>query len=166
MSLVKFFDKVAEEEQVEAQPQAEEQPETPVKNEEQSEAPVEGEKELGEAVSNTVQAATLNAQVNKAINLAPVTAGKSNQILDPSTTPGGLKAQDVKDAVLQAIQVGQPDKILPFVKTIAEHHPDAINEVIKMVKIELHDGIMKKLIEEDAAVSITDQLNAMVGESQ
>jgi hypothetical protein len=32
-----------------------------------------------------------------------------------------------------------------------------------MVKVELHDGIMKKLIDEETAIKITDELNAMVG---
>ncbi len=98
--------------------------------------------------------------------VTPASGNKNNFFMDPSVTPGGLKAQDLKDAVAEALEVGQPDKILPFIKAIAQQYPDTVNEIIKMVKVELHDGIMKKLIEEDAAVSITDQLNAMVGESQ
>lgn len=118
---------------------------------------------IEEDVEAQNQNAEATAKVNEIINTNPVTGNKTNQSMDPSATPGGLRAQDVKDACSEAIQAGQAEKILPFVKAIASQYPEAINEVIKMVKVELHDGIMKKLIDEETAIKITDELNAMVG---
>lgn len=93
------------------------------------------------------------------------TGGKDNStVQDGNNNPGGLRAQDVKDAIAEAIEVGQSDKILPFIKQLAQQYPDTFKEVVKMVKVELQDGIMKKLIEPEKAVEISDQINAMIGE--
>lgn len=119
--------------------------------------------EVEEAVEAQDQNAEASAKVNEIAHTDPVAGNKTNQSMDPSVTPGGLKAQDIKDACSEAIQVGQAEKILPFVKAVAGQFPETINEVIKMVKVELHDGIMKKLVDEETAVKITDELNAMVG---
>jgi hypothetical protein len=123
--------------------------------------------EAAQNVEETIEAQNQNAEVTAKVNeiahTDPAAGNKTNQSMDPSVTPGGLKAQDIKDACSEAIQVGQAEKILPFVKAIVSQYPEAINEVIKMVKVELHDGIMKKLIDEETAVKITDELNAMVG---
>jgi hypothetical protein len=129
------------------------------------EAPKENEatQEVEEAVEAQDQNAEVTAKVNEIAHTDPAAGNKTNQSMDPSVTPGGLKAQDIKDACSEAIQVGQAEKILPFVKAIASQYPETINEVIKMVKVELHDGIMKKLVDEETAVKITDELNAMVG---
>lgn len=137
---------------------AEEAKEKAPKEEEAGAAP-----EVEEAVEAQDQNAEASAKVNEIAHTDPVTASKSNQSMDPSATPGGLKAQDIKDACSEAIQVGQAEKILPFVKAVAGQFPETINEVIKMVKVELHDGIMKKLVDEETAIKITDELNAMVG---
>ena len=40
---------------------------------------------------------------------------------------------------------------------------ETINEIIKMVKVELQDGYMKKLIDEETATDISNKLNEMVG---
>jgi hypothetical protein len=161
--LTPLFDKCAEytadlilrkiAETVENQATVEKEEEKVGNKEEQKENKEEEVKEDKEAVNE-----------EEVIPTDPATANKSNEIMDPSLTPGGLKAQDVKDAVDEAIAVGQADQILPFCKALAEQYPEAFQEVVKMVKIELHDGVMKKLIEPDAAISITDQLNAMLGE--
>jgi len=97
------------------------------------------------------------------LDATPATGNKTNESMNPSATPGGLKAQDVKDAIDEAMQVGQSDKILPFVEAVMKQYPETANEVIKMVKVALHDGIMKQLIDEESAIAITDKLNAMVG---
>lgn len=149
----RHLEKIAEEpkeheaQETPAQEQAEEQQEVPKTDEEAS-------RQNYEKYKNTPD------------DVTPATGNKNNYYMDPSVTPGGLKAQEIKDAISEAIQVGQSDKILPFIKALAQQYPDTVNEIIKMVKIELHDGLMKKMIDEQAAVAITDQLNNMVGEIQ
>lgn len=97
------------------------------------------------------------------IDSTPVTGNKTNETVDPSTTPGGLKAQEIKDAIDEAMQVGESGKILSFVEAVMKQYPETINEIIKMVKVELQDGYMKKLIDEETATDISNKLNEMVG---
>ena len=94
----------------------------------------------------------------------PASGGSNNILVDPSVTPGGMKAQDVKDALSEALQLGESGKVLPFVKAVAEQYPETVNELIKMVKVELQDAYMKKFIDEETAASLSDQLNEMVGD--
>lgn len=100
---------------------------------------------------------------NVKIDSTPATGNKTNESMDPSTTPGGMRAEDIKNAVSEACEAGQANKILPFVKAVGEQYPDAIQELIKMVKVELQAAFMSKFIDEETATSISDELNAMVG---
>jgi hypothetical protein len=83
-----------------------------------------------------------------------------NVVANPES--GGLNIQQVHDAVIEAIEAGQPDKILPFVQAVGSAYPTLVNEVIKAVKTDLHDGIMKKTIDEQKAIEISQALNSMV----
>lgn len=87
-------------------------------------------------------------------------ASRDNSIVDDgSTHPGGLKVNDVTEAINEAIIAGQADKILPFVKAVAEQHPDTVNEIIKIVKVILHDAMMKKLIDPKEGIEISSKLD-------
>ena len=79
-----------------------------------------------------------------------------------SETPEGLKATEVSEAVDQAVAAGQPDKIMPFVKAVAQAHPDALNEIVKIVKVCIHDAVMKRTIDPEQAAKIAEELNAIV----
>jgi hypothetical protein len=94
--------------------------------------------------------------------VAPVTGNKDNQGVVANPESGGLNIQQAHDAMAEAIQAGQPDKIIPFVKAVASSYPTLINEVIKAAKTELHDGIMHRVIEEQKAVEISKALNSLV----
>lgn len=90
----------------------------------------------------------------------PATGNRTNDQSNP-TRPTGLNIQQVHDAICEAIGTGNSGKIVPFVDAIAKSHPDAINEVIKAVKVELHDGLMKGQIDEEIATQISSALNSM-----
>lgn len=88
-------------------------------------------------------------------------SNKTNEDVDPTTNPGGLKAQDVKDAVAEAIRLNHSDKIMPFVKALVQKYPELLDEIVKMIKVELHDGVMKKYIDESSALNISNELNSL-----
>ena len=91
------------------------------------------------------------------------TYGEDNSDVVGSETPGGIVATDVQAAVNQAIEAGQPDKIGQFVKAVASSHPEALFEIIKIVKVVLHTAIMKRKIDPSEAAKVAqalDQLSA------
>jgi hypothetical protein len=93
----------------------------------------------------------------------PQTArGRENETVVANPESGGLDIKQVHDAVIEAIEVQQPDKIIPFVQAVSSAYPTLVNEVIKAVKTELHDAIMKKTIDEQKAIEISQALNSMV----
>lgn len=93
-------------------------------------------------------------------SVTPATGNRTNEQSNP-TRPTGINIQQVHDAVSEAIGTGNSGKVVPFVDAIAKSHPDAINEVIKAVKVELHDGLMKQQLDEQTATQISSALNSM-----
>jgi hypothetical protein len=124
------------------------------------------EKEEVENTDNPNEESAEQAAVedeNVKIDSTPATGNKTNETMDPTNTPGGMRAQDIKNAVSEACEAGQSNKIIPFVKAVGEQYPDAIQELIKMVKVELQAAFLNKSIDEETATALSDELNAMVG---
>lgn len=122
---------------------------------------------LAEQIDETRVDGETAAKQNVDISETPVetTAGKDNSLVqDGNNNIGGLPAQQVKDAITEAIEVNQTDKIIPFAKQLAQQYPDAFKEVVKMIKVALQDGVLKKFIDVEQAANISDQINAMIGE--
>lgn len=90
---------------------------------------------------------------------APASGASDNSTVEGTNTPSGLKLSEIQDAVQEAIASGSPDKIIPFVKAIEESRPEYITEVIKIVKVQLHDAAMKKTIDPEVAVQIAQALD-------
>lgn len=88
----------------------------------------------------------------------PGTSGEDNSDVDPSGDNSGLKLDDVQNAVKDAIVNGAPDKIIPFVQAVASSRPEFLTEVIKIIKVQLHDAVMKKILDPEAAVQISQAL--------
>jgi hypothetical protein len=95
-------------------------------------------------------------------NIPGTTLGKDNSGVVGSETPEGLKATDVQYAVAEAVEAGQADKIMPFVKAVASAHPDAVNEIIKIVKVSLHDAIMNRKIDPEQAAKVAEELDQLI----
>lgn len=92
----------------------------------------------------------------------PATGNRSNADSRPNPIQGGLDMKQVHDAVAEALATQNASKIIPFVQAVGGKHPEVLNEIIKAVKVELHDAIMKQLIDEESAVQISQALNGMV----
>lgn len=93
----------------------------------------------------------------------PETSGKDNIDVDPVTkSEPGIKVNDITLAVQEAIAQGQLDKITTFVKAIMSNYPDAVDDVIKIVKVELQDAGMKQIISVEDAVKVSDALNLLL----
>ena len=93
---------------------------------------------------------------------APVTGNRSNADSRPNPIQGGLDMKQVHDAVAEALATQNASKIIPFVQAVGGKHPELLNEIVKAVKVELHDAIMKQLIDEEGAVQISQALNSMI----
>ena len=94
--------------------------------------------------------------------IKPASGAKDNIENDPVTkSPPGLPINEIIKAIEEAIQVGQPDKIVALVKAIASKFPEAIDDVIKIVKVELQDAGMKRFISLDDAAKIAQELNVL-----
>jgi hypothetical protein len=93
---------------------------------------------------------------------APVTGSRDNTENDGNTVKKGLDMKQVHDAIYQAIEAGQPDKIMPFIQAISQNYPDIVNTVIQAAKVEIHDGIMRKKITDQDGVQIAQSLNSLV----
>lgn len=124
---------------------------SPAEEEQEQKEPVQQEEESAEQGSDPIPGA-----------LTPLSGGKDNTDVVGSETPEGLKATEVSEAVDQAVAAGQPDKIMPFVKAVAQAHPDALNEIVKIVKVCIHDAVMKRTIDPEQAAKIAEELNAIV----
>ena len=89
------------------------------------------------------------------------TYGEDNSDVVGSETPGGIVATDVQVAVNQAIEAGQATKIEAFVKAVASSHPEALFEIIKIVKVVLHTAIMKRKIDPAEAAKVAQALDGL-----
>jgi len=90
------------------------------------------------------------------------TQGEDNSEVVGSNTPEGLKATDIQGAVNQAIEAQQVEKVIPFVKALASAHPDALTEVSKIIKVCLHDAIMKRKVEPEKAAKVAQELDNLI----
>lgn len=96
---------------------------------------------------------------------APVAAPgpKTNEMSSP-VEGTGLDTEALRAAINEAVDAQQPDKILPFIKAIGENNPPLIPEIAKVIKTELHSAVMASRIEEEAALEITNTINALLGD--
>lgn len=93
----------------------------------------------------------------------PITGTKDNIDVDPVTkSEPGIQVNDIIAAVQEAIEKGQLEKITAFVKAVASHYPEAMDDIIKIVKVELQDAGMKQLITIEDVAKIAEELNAIV----
>lgn len=93
----------------------------------------------------------------------PASGSKDNLANDPpSKAPAGLQVNDVKAAVEEAIINEQSSKIPALVKAVASNYPDLIAEVVKIIKIELQDACMKKMLTPEDAAKVSDELNNLL----
>jgi hypothetical protein len=92
----------------------------------------------------------------------PITGGQENVLMDDNRPSNSIKVNDIKAAVQEAITAGAGEKIIAFVKALAQQNPEAVNEVVKIIKVELHSAFMNKQIDEESAVKISDGLNEIL----
>ena len=93
----------------------------------------------------------------------PITGTKDNIDVDPVTkSDPGIQVNDIIAAVQEAIEKGQLDKITTFVKAVASHYPEATDDIIKIVKVELQDAGMKQLISLEDVGKVAEGLNMIV----
>jgi hypothetical protein len=91
-----------------------------------------------------------------------ITGGQNNKNMDDNRPSPSIKVNDLKDAVQEALVAGAGDKVITFVKALAEQNPEAINEVIKIIKVELHSAYMNKIIDEESALKVSNELNLLL----
>ena len=90
---------------------------------------------------------------------APVTGAHSNENVEGSNTEGGLNVNQIVEAIREAVVAGQANKIVPFVKAIASSHPEAYEELVKIVKVQLQDAVMNKVLDPESSAAIAQELN-------
>jgi hypothetical protein len=126
-----------------------------------SDAKEEGKKEGEEQEQEQVPVNPDGSPIVSA-SQTPVTAGQENVMMDDNRPTASIKVNDIKAAVQEALVAGSGEKIIGFVKALAQQNPEAINEVAKIIKVELHSAFMNKLIDEESAIKISDSLNELL----
>ena len=112
-----------------------------------------------------VEAEEVPAEIPPTDGKAPITGMEDNSNMNTHThSENLLSPNEVKAGLEEAIAAGQPDKIMYFVKELFQQYPDAVEETVKIVKVHLHDAVMNRRLEGEAAVGITQQIDQMLGE--
>lgn len=94
----------------------------------------------------------------------PMTGSKDNEEVTDRKPDNFLDKNTIVDSVREAVAAGKADAIIPFVKTVIQSKPDAANEIIKIIKVELQDLATSEKIDPEMAVNIGDALNQLLGE--
>lgn len=113
----------------------------------------------GEELQEGEQVIEVPSIVNK-----PETGNKDNQEVVNKNQDDTLDKNMIVESIDQAIEAGKPDAIIPFVKSLMQSRPDAVNEVVKIIKVELQDLVAKAKIDENSALEISNALNQLLGE--
>ena len=104
------------------------------------------------------------AQVTPANPEKPITGSKDNLEVTGKVPDNLLDKNMIVDSVREAVEAGKADAIIPFVKSVMESKPDAANEIVKIIKVELQDLATSEKIDDQTAVALSDQLNQLLGE--
>ena len=92
----------------------------------------------------------------------PVTAAHDNSNMGTGLNQE-LDRNEIVMAIQEAIAAGSVDKIVTFVKALAGANPEGATEVIKIVKVEMHDAVMNKKIDQETAVGVVQQISSAIG---
>lgn len=94
----------------------------------------------------------------------PAAGNKDNSAMGTHTRSEDLLApEELKAAINEAVEAGQADKIVPFVKALMQAHPDVVDEIVKIIKVELHAALMNKKIDQETAVAVSQQVDQLIG---
>ena len=133
------------------------------KKAEGEEAPKEGEPKQESVKEEKEEEVPMNPDGTPMVPVTESsTGGQTNKAMDDNRPSSSIKVNDIKAAVQEALVAGSGEKILSFVKALASQQPEAINEVVKIIKVELHSSFMNKQIDEESALKISDGLNALL----
>jgi len=124
----------------------------------------EGEEAQEEAQEAEAEQGPINPDGSPVVGSSqtPHTGGQENAMMDDNRPSSSIKVNDIKNAVEEALAAGAGEKIVGFVQALASQQPEAINEVIKIIKVQLHSAFMNKQIDEESAVKVSDGLNALL----
>lgn len=89
----------------------------------------------------------------------PSTGAHDNSAVPGGTSEGGLDVNQLIEAIREAVVAGQASKIVQFVKAIASAHPEAYEEVVKIVKVQLQDAVANTIVPAEEAAAIVQELN-------
>ncbi len=96
------------------------------------------------------------------VGAAPVTAAHDNG--DTAISSDAINMNELKEAMIEAVVANQAPKIIELVKAIASSQgPKVAVEIIKAAKVILHDSVLGGKIEEEAAIEISQNLDALIG---
>jgi len=95
----------------------------------------------------------------------PSTGAHDNSAIEGSNTEGGLNVNQIIQAIQEAIVAGQSNKIVPFVKAIASAHPETYEEIVKIVKVQLQDAVMHKVLDPEEAAKVSQEINDLTAQA-
>lgn len=92
------------------------------------------------------------------------TVAHNNEGVEGSNIEGGIDVNQVTDAIREALVANAANKIAPFVKAVASAHPEAYTELVKLVKVQLQDAVMHKILDTESAAAVVQELDNMTAQ--